>query len=52
MRYCRPWMIPAIDAELEFKATTREWLSELRLALREIEGEMAEISLARRQNVL
>ena len=41
MRYLRPWMIPAIDHELEFHAPARSWLKELRLAIGEIEAEMS-----------
>jgi hypothetical protein len=36
MRYCRPWMIPAIDAEFEQPLSTDTWLYHLRGALDEL----------------
>ena len=40
MRYCRPWMIPAIDAELGRELSTDAWLYHLRAALEELAAEI------------
>ena len=52
MRYLRPWMIPAIDAELEFHAPARSWLKDLKLAIAEIEAEMRTKTLYRHHDML
>lgn len=46
MRYCRPWMIPAIDAEFEAPLSTDAWLYHLRAALTELECEMSRAKAA------
>lgn len=46
MRYCRPWMIPAIDAEFESPLSTDAWLYHLRAALTELECEMSRAKAA------
>ena len=40
MRYCRPWMIPAIDAEFDRPLDTDTWLYHLRCALDELASEL------------
>ena len=40
MRYLRPWMIKAIDQELDHTHDTSTWLYHLRLALSEISSNM------------
>lgn len=40
MRYCRPWMIPAIDAEMGRTLSTDTWLYHLRAALDELASEI------------
>ena len=40
MRYCKPWMINAINAELGRQYDTDTWLYHLRQALEELEAEM------------
>lgn len=41
MRYCRPWMIPAINAEFDEPPSTDKWLKYLRDALAELDGKLS-----------
>lgn len=44
MRYCRPWMIPAINAEFAEPPSTDKWLKHLREALAELDGKLSRAS--------